>query len=146
MIEKVVEFVTGYWPHLGAIITALIGAYGAYLRLMSLIERFKATGDREQLLSYLHELAPLAVLAVERLAKKTDTPRDDEALMWVKRGMVALGYPLPADLEQYAKDLLQAKYREYLVSIGVPANMDGAAGKAAIVAKLTAVAKDGPGN
>ena len=123
--------------------TAVAGLLLTLWRLWTEFRAWRDTGDREALTGHLRELAPLAVVAIERLAAATPTKRDDEALAWVKRGLVAAGYPLPDGMEQHARDLLQAEYQRYKINVlGVPAHLDGAAAKAAQAASPSGA----PGN
>lgn len=122
--------------------TALVGLLAALWRLRSEYLTWRATGDRAALTAHLRELAPLAVVAIERVVQGTATKKDDEALAWIKRGLAAAGYPLPADMEAHARELLHAEYQRYKTELGIPAHLDGAAVKAA----MSVAPAGGPGN
>lgn len=112
-----------------AALTAFAGLLAALWKLRAEYLAWRATGDRAALTEHLRKLAPLAVVAIERIAASTPTKKDDEALAWVRRGLAAAGYPLPENMEQHARELLHAEYQRYKAELGIPAHMDGAAAK-----------------
>lgn len=84
----------------------------------------------------MHKYGRMAALTVDRLVDLTPTEKDNRARDFVKARLKAMGYAVDGSLEEEIKAIVKGEYKAYLVDdLGIPAHVDGAAGKA-LVAKL----------
>lgn len=92
----------------------------------------------------MHKYGRMGMLIADRLVDLTPTEKDNRARDYAKARLKALGYTVDGSLEEEIKAIVKGEYKAYLVDdLGIPAHIDGAAGKA-LVAKIMEKAANPP--
>lgn len=118
-MQELLESLFGSW---GTAAAALVAAVVAVWRFRSATEPVEVLIER---------LAPKVVLVVEAIVEATPTQRDDYALEKLEGWIQALGQTLTPQQRDYARGVIEAAFRKYILEhLGQPAHVKPAAARA----------------